>query len=56
MAERHVEARAGRGDLHIRRDHCLTAADRGTHRLAKHWMDAGMCSISLSTPTIAPSP
>jgi hypothetical protein len=38
----------------IRRDHCLTAADRGTHRLAKHWMDAGMCSISLSTPTIAP--
>ena len=48
MAERHVEARAGRGDLHIRRDHCLTTADRGTHRLAKHWMDAGTAALHLA--------
>jgi hypothetical protein len=38
--ERHVEARANRGDLHVRRDHCLAAADRGPHRLAEHRVHA----------------
>jgi hypothetical protein len=32
VAERHIKARAGRGDFHIRGDHRLAAADRGSHR------------------------
>ena len=51
MAERHVEARAGRGDLHIRRDHCLTTADRGTHRLAEHWVHARPAVLHVAVDT-----
>ena len=40
MPERHVEARANRGDPHVRRDYCLAAADRAPHRLAEHRVHA----------------
>ena len=51
MAERHIEACAGRGDFHVRRDRRLTAADRGPHRLAEHRVQAGAALFHLSVDT-----
>ena len=48
MAERHIEARARRGDFHVRGDHCLAAADRGPHRLAYHRVHASAAVLHLA--------
>jgi hypothetical protein len=48
VAERHIEARAGRGDLHVRGDHRLAPTDRGPHRLAQHRVDAGAAMLHLA--------
>jgi len=41
-------ARAGRGDLHVRRDYRLAAADRRPHWLAEHRVDARAAELHLA--------
>ena len=48
VPERHIEARTGRGDLHVRRDYRLAAADHGPHRLAERRVDASTAMLHLT--------
>jgi len=48
VAKRHIEDRAGRSEIYVRRDHRLAAAYRGPHRLAEHRVNAGAAVLYLA--------
>ncbi len=48
VAERDIERRAGRRDLHVRNDHGLAAADARPHGLAEHGVYTGAALFLLA--------
>ena len=48
MPQRHIEARAGCGDLHVRGDHGLAAGYSRPHRVAEHRVAARAAVLHLA--------